>query len=247
MNTVRKRVPVFVGATTLGTRETILRLEYAREAGADGTLLGLPMWQPCTEEIAVRFYASISEALPDFPIIVYANEHAFRFDFPPSFWARVVKHAPTAIAAKFMKPQMYLDCLKACDGKINLLPMPEMARRFVEQSPSTVTAVWATSASMGPAPIVALMDSLRRKDVERFEKIAADLEWCGEPIMRPGGVISELARYNIQFEKLRFEVSGYCKPGPCRPPYDILPEHHAAATREHARRWVEISKRYKPR
>ena len=76
------------------------RLTFAQEQGADGTLLGLPMWQPCTTDMAVKFYADVSGAFPKLPIMVYANARAFRFSFPPEFWARVADEAPTVIAAK---------------------------------------------------------------------------------------------------------------------------------------------------
>lgn len=46
LGTVRGRVPTFVGATQLGTHEVVHRTRFARDHGADGILLGLPMWQP---------------------------------------------------------------------------------------------------------------------------------------------------------------------------------------------------------
>jgi len=41
---VRKRVPVFAGATTLNTRDTIARGRALRDLGADGLFVGRPMW-----------------------------------------------------------------------------------------------------------------------------------------------------------------------------------------------------------
>ncbi len=77
--TVGKRIPLFVGATAMGGHEAYKRLAFAREQGADGTLLGLPMWQPCTVDMAVRFYAEVGRAFPDLAVMVYANARAFRF------------------------------------------------------------------------------------------------------------------------------------------------------------------------
>ena len=246
VETARKRVPVFIGATCMGTHQTIERLRYARDLGADGTLLGVPMWQPCTEDIAVEFYAAISETLPDLAIMAYANPHAFRFDFPPSFWAKVAERAPTVTSAKFMNTRTYLDCLAAVNGRINLLPFPEVILEYVEQSPESVTAVWATSASMGPQIIVMMMEAFANKDMDLFNKIAADIKYAGAPIMKPDGIIpsGDFPFYNIQFEKLRFEASGYCKPGPARPPYGFMPEHFVEDAKENARRWVEITEKY---
>src|SRR5579862_3577501 len=46
--TVNRRVPTFVGTTALGAHEVFRRLRFIRERGAAGTLLGMPMWQPCS-------------------------------------------------------------------------------------------------------------------------------------------------------------------------------------------------------
>src|SRR3984893_6539781 len=68
---VARKVPLFVGATALGGHEAYRRLVFARERGADGSLLGMPMWQPMTTEMALRYYAEGSAALPDLAMIVY--------------------------------------------------------------------------------------------------------------------------------------------------------------------------------
>src|SRR5712692_11004798 len=53
----RKRVPVFAGATALGTKETIQQMRGLKDVGADGAFVGLPLWQTPTIENAVQFYA----------------------------------------------------------------------------------------------------------------------------------------------------------------------------------------------
>jgi hypothetical protein len=40
-------------------------MRFIRERKADGTLLGLPMWQPVSTDMAVEFYRQMSEAFPD--------------------------------------------------------------------------------------------------------------------------------------------------------------------------------------
>jgi len=243
LSTVDKRVPVLVGATTLGTHETVRRMRFLRDRGADGTMLGLPMWQPCSEEQAVKFYASISEAFPDMAIMVYANPHAFRFSFPPSFWGAVAEAAPTVTSAKFANPATYLDCLAASSSKINFLPIDSMALMFAQQAPDAMTACWATAACMGPQPCVALMEAIAAKDLDRAGEITKDISWANETFI-PGGNVEEFGKFNLQLEKIRFNESGYCKPGPIRPPYDVVPENYAAGARECGRRWADLVKKY---
>src|SRR5215831_17198376 len=75
----RGRVQIFAGATALGTREVIRQMRGLRDAGVDGALVGLPLWQTPTVENAVQFYADLSAAVPDLPVMVYSNSWFFKF------------------------------------------------------------------------------------------------------------------------------------------------------------------------
>jgi trans-o-hydroxybenzylidenepyruvate hydratase-aldolase len=83
LETTRGRVPFFTGATSLSTRDTIWQTQQARDLGADGTMVGLPMWCSADVPTAVQFYRDLAENCPDVAICVYANPQAFRFSFPP--------------------------------------------------------------------------------------------------------------------------------------------------------------------
>ena len=122
LETVKKRIPTFIGTTALGTHEVVRRTRFAAQQGADGSLWGLPMWQPLTVDMAVEYYRSISEGFPRLSLMVYGNHRAFRFAFAPEFWGRVVDVAPTLIAAKFSRPNVLLDCLKVSKGRVHFLP-----------------------------------------------------------------------------------------------------------------------------
>ena len=107
LETVAKRVPTFIGCTALGAHEAVRRIGFAQDLGADGVLLGMPMWQPCTTDMAVEYYRAVSEMFPQMPVMVYANARAFRFNFSdPAFWRRLVDVAPTMMSAKFSNPKV---------------------------------------------------------------------------------------------------------------------------------------------
>lgn len=243
LSTVNGRVPTFVGATTLGTHQTIERLRFASERGADGTLLGLPMWQPCTDEMAIRFYESVGEAFPDLAIMVYMNERAFRFDFSNEFWAELVERVPTAVCAKFGRPDRYLELLDITKRRVNFLPMDMMAFPTASISQPDVTACWTTAAGMGPQPSVALMDAIRANDMDRAKLTSEEITGACEVLFTPE-VMAEFGHYNIQLEKLRIQAAGYSDPGPIRPPYDVVPDEWAENARECGRRWAELVEKY---
>jgi dihydrodipicolinate synthase/N-acetylneuraminate lyase len=242
--TVNKRVPVFIGATALGTHDVARRIRFLRDRGADGTLLGMPMWQPCVLPIAVQYYESLSQAFPDFAIMVYANPRAFRYEFPPEFWKQIVQRAPTVIAAKFAMLGTYPKVLRVAGDRINFLPVDHTAYNFARIAPDKMTACWTTAAGMGPAPSVALMDALLAHDWERAKQISDEINWAVEPSEVVLGNQTVFASYNIQIHKYEMETAGYCTPGPARPPYNYMPEQYAEAGRETGRRWAQIRAKY---
>lgn len=240
---VGRRVPLFVGATALSAHEAYRRLTFARDRGADGSLLGMPMWQPVTTEMALRYYAEVSAALPAFAIMVYANARAFRYGFPFEFWAELIKVAPTAISAKYSRSEGLAKLIEATKRRINFMPIDMSVAEFHGISPETTTACWATAAAMGPEPAVAAIDAALRHDETRLKAIDADIAWANEPIMGLLAKPDVFASYNIQVEKIRIEAAGYCRPGPIRPPYNVIPQSYAEAARECGKRWAMLRRR----
>ena len=244
LKTVRGRIPTFVGTTALGGHEVARRIRFVKERGATGTLLGIPMWQPATLEMAVQFYASISEAFPDFPIMVYANPRAFRFAFDVDFWGLVMEKAPTVMSAKFSSKTILRDAVAASKGRINFVPPVGLAYEFAQLSPETTTTCWIPA--VGPQPAVALMKALAARDAQRAKAIADDIAWAIEPHHIVTGSQDIFASYNIQMEKILMGASGYCKPGPIRPPYNVMPQNFAEAVREGGRRFAKLREKYSP-
>ena len=250
LSTVNGRVPTFIGATAAGAHEAVRRLRFVAERGATGSLLGLPIWQPVTTDMAVRYYAEISAAVPDLAIMAYANARAFRYNFPVEFWAGVAEQAPTVTSAKFSNPAQLLQFQAASQGKVHFLPIDQRVHEFSAIAPETTTACWATAAGMGPEPSLAIIDAIRaaqagQGDRARITAVAAEIAWANEPIDYILGNPELFAHYNIQVEKLRMEAAGYCRPGPIRPPYDVIPDEHAEAARECGRRWAKIAERFR--
>lgn len=241
LETVKRRVPTFVGSTALGGHQTVRRLKRLQELGADGTLLGLPMWQPATARMALQFYADVSAMFPKLAVMAYANARAFRFGFPQDFWAAVVKAAPTVTSAKYSRSEGLQSLIEATGGHINFVPSDMFVHEFHEISPETTTACWATAAGMGPLPSIALMKALKAGDAAATKTLVDAIAWANDPIM-PLVLKPELfASYNIQVEKTRINASGYSNAGPTRPPYQDFPEEYAAPSREAGRRWSRIS------
>jgi trans-o-hydroxybenzylidenepyruvate hydratase-aldolase len=60
----------------------------------------------------------------------------------------------------------------------------------------------------------------------------------------PKGDLAEFAKYNIGLEKARIDAAGWMKAGPCRPPYQLVPEEYVAGARRSGQLWAELDRRY---
>jgi dihydrodipicolinate synthase/N-acetylneuraminate lyase len=242
--TVNRRVPTFIGTTALGGHEVVDRTRFVRDRGADGILLGMPMWQPLVMKEAVEYYREMSELFSDTAIMIYANARAFRFQFVTEFWQAVANVAPTVCAAKHSRPAHLAEFIAASRGHINFVPHEGTVAKFYEIAPDTTTACWATAAAMGPAPAQAIIDAILRKDAAAIETLAAAIAWTGEPVKPITSNPDIFASFNIQLEKTRINEAGYCLAGPMRPPYDFVPDDIAEAARECGRRWARLCRSY---
>lgn len=247
LRVVDKRVPTFIGTTALGSHEIVRRMAFVRDRGADGVLLGMPMWQPLTVAMAVEHYRAMSEAFPTLAIMVYANQRAFRFNFrDTSFWEGVVRTAPTVMSAKFSMANAVVPLQAAAGGKVHFLPHDDAVGEFYKLAPDTTTACWATAASMGPQPSLAMINAILDRNDERISAVAKDIAWTVEPIAPLLATPDLFASYNIQVEKLRINAAGYCNAGPVRPPYHVVPDNIAEMSAECGRRWRSICAKYSP-
>jgi dihydrodipicolinate synthase/N-acetylneuraminate lyase len=242
LKTVRGRIPTFVGTTALGGHEIARRIKFIKERGATGTLLGIPMWQPATLDMAIKFYADVAQTFPDFPIMVYANPRAFRFPFDVDFWAQVVKKAPTVMSAKFSSKAILRKVVEVTQNRVNLVPPVGLAYECARLSPESQTTCWMPS--VGPQVGLALMKALAARDAQRAKAVADDIAWANEPHHVMTGSQEIFASYNIQMEKILMEASGYCKPGPIRPPYDVMPEDFRKAATEGGQRYAKLRDKY---
>lgn len=241
------RVPFFAGTTSLGTRETIRQTREARDLGADGTMLGLPMWCAADLQTAVRFYRDVAEACPDMAICIYANVAAFRFPFPPEFWA-AVSEIPQVVMAKYGTTAGLAADLAASKNRIRLMPIDMEYCKAAQAAPDAVTAFWSSGAVCGPELAVHLRDMVANARKTNDWAAVGELTGAiGKTVwsLIPRGDFQEFNKYNIGLEKERMNAGGWMKAGPCRPPYIFVPEEYLEGARASGRGWAELCQKLK--
>jgi trans-o-hydroxybenzylidenepyruvate hydratase-aldolase len=249
VETARGRVPLFVGSTTLNTRDTIRQTRWASDLGADGTMLGLPMWCAMSIPAAVRFYQDVAEACPEMAIAIYANPEAFRFDFPPSFWAQVAG-IRQVITCKYIGVSNLLLNYAVTRKQIRFLPIDFDYYGAARMDPEFSTAFWTSGAVCGPNVVIALRDEVaaakQSGDWSKAKAISEQMAPTAAPLF-PGGSFKEFSMYNIPLEKERMNAAGWMKAGPSRPPYDVVPEAYLEGARKSGVMWADLHRKIGPR
>jgi trans-o-hydroxybenzylidenepyruvate hydratase-aldolase len=217
-----------------------------KDLGVEGGFVGLPLWQTPTLTNSVKFYADLAEAVPDMGLMVYANPLFFKSTFPVEFWSGVGKHCPTVITCKYVgnlmdPPNMLKDLPASMDAAphVQFLPIDFAVPMAYEMVGDRLKGMWSTSCAMGPEPIVALQRALDAGDKARMGAIMSELNALPNAIPD----FREFSKYNVQVEKVRCNAAGYIKAGPCRAPYEDLPDDWRALAEASGRAWAELCER----
>jgi len=239
----RGRVPFFAGTTSLSTRETIEQTRAAYDMGADGTMLGLPMWCSADVPTAVQFFRDVAEACPDGAICIYANANAFKFAFPPPFWAQV-SQIPQVVSAKYGLLTRLLTDIAASQQRIRFLPIDGEYYAAARMEPEFTTAFWSSGAVCGPEVATSLRDEVilakETHDWSRVQKLSAGINESLFHLV-PNGDFELFNKYNIGMEKERMNAGGWMKAGPLRPPYHLVPEQFLESARTSGRKWAALA------
>src|SRR5437867_8988187 len=65
VETVNKRVPLMIGVTSSNPREIVRKMNFVREIGGEGVLLGLPYYEALPVRDIATFYRQVAELFPD--------------------------------------------------------------------------------------------------------------------------------------------------------------------------------------
>ena len=239
VHALKPELPLFIGATTLNTHDTVARIEYLHYLGVQGVFLGRPFWSELGPEAMLRFYQDITTAFPDMSLVLYDNPEAFKGPIPVSVYAGLATN-PGVIGAKYMAigPKYRAD-MEAVQGKIRLLPIEADWLQAHILYPEDAVACWSSSALCGPEPTLFLRDALERRDYASSRWISTRMEWAYEPFLARQN-FREFSKYNIPLEKIRFNEAGYVHAGPSRHPYHSVPPLYVEGARENGRRWRQM-------
>ena len=232
----KKRVPVFIGATSPNAREVVQRLKFVQDIGGDGTLLGVPYYDAQSPEYIAEFYAQIAERFPKLGILIYHNPVNHKVKIPVSVFPKLVQY-PNIIGMKdsHRDTREFVRLMEIIRGKISV--MTNQAQMFPYYRMGAA-GCWSIDAWMGPWPVLYLRNLVRAgKDEEALHVIAEIMSAAGGE--RPGGNEGATAKLPIEF-------AGYVNPGPARTPIMKFSETTLERARKKAESWKKLCDNYRP-
>jgi hydratase-aldolase len=240
---VNKRVPLFIGCTSLNSRETFRRMAVARDAGADGVLIGVPFYFPSTVDNAVRFYHDMAESYRDLAIMIYHNPPLHRITIPVDAFNRLVLE-PNIVAMKdsHRTPDEFQDLKKIIRDQIHVFVNTSQYVRF---APLGAAGCWSFDLWMAPWPMLRLRDAVEKGDQAAAESIQRDLYPGGVPTPVHGAPPPDLT-WRETLSKIAIGFAGYCDPGPLRPPFVEIPDDVMERAKARAAQWQALGRKYGP-
>ena len=99
VDAVNKRVPLFIGCTSPNPREVVQKLNFVKDLGAEGVLLGVPYYETLHVQDAIKFYHEIADMYPPLSILIYHNPGNHKFTSPVPAFKELIKK-PNIIGMK---------------------------------------------------------------------------------------------------------------------------------------------------
>jgi trans-o-hydroxybenzylidenepyruvate hydratase-aldolase len=229
---VKKRVPLFIGCTSPNPREVIQKMNFVKDLGADGVLLGVPYYETLTVPNAVQFYRDIGELFPKLNIVIYHNPENHKFTIPVKAFQELVK-VPTIIGMKdsHRSSQAFMELQRIVDGRLSVFVNQTQLYPYFDMG---AAGCWSTEVWMGPWPVLYLLDVVRRGDTATAKQVIADIVGDGAGGRPAAG------------EKRPAEYADYCKVGPTRVPFVHFSEAALEKAKRRAAHWMKLNDKYRP-
>jgi len=232
---VNRRVPLFIGVTSVNSREALEKIRHVDGSGADGILLGVPYYFPSSVENAIRLYRDVGEMFPKLNIMIYHNPALHHVTLPVAAFTEIMKN-PAVVAMKdsHRSPEEFVELVKLVRGRIGVLVHQG---QYATYAGLGAAGFWSIDAWMGPWPQLALRDAVARHDAAAAKAITLDIV----PPNQPPASLS----WRETAAKVAIRMSGYVDPGPLRPPFVEIPAEVTERMRQRVERWKQVCAKYR--
>ncbi len=236
VETVKKRVPLFIGTTSPNPRDVVRKMKFVQEIKGDGVLLGIPYYDPQSPDFIADFYSQIAEMFPNLAILIYHNPVNHKVKIPLQVFPKIVKH-PNIVGMKdsHRDTREFVRLQNIIEGKISVLVNQAQLFPFARMG---AAGCWSIDSWMGPWPVLHLRNLVRQgKDREAQQVVGELMGGSGGGRPDPG---------EGSTGQLPLEFAGYCKPGPTRTPIVKFSPAMIERAKKKAEHWKALCEKYRP-
>lgn len=233
---VNKRVPLFIGVTSVNSREAVEKIKVVADTGADGILVGVPYYFPSSVENAVRFFRDIGETFPKLNIMIYHNPALHHVTLPVEAFREIIRN-PAVVAMKdsHRSPEEFAALQEIIRGRMSVFVFQG---QYADYSGLGAAGFWSIDAWMGPWPQLALRDAVRDGRINTARVITLDIV--------PPGMPAPSLSWRETASKIAVRMAGYVDPGPLRPPFVEIPAEVTERMHKRVARWHKVCEKYRP-
>ena len=212
---VNHRVPVYSGAGSCSTKETIKLAKAMEDAGSDGLSVITPYFIKPTDEEIYQHYADVARAVK-IPVLLYNIPKSTGCNIPASVVARLAKDVPNILGIKDSSGDMenlkgYLEAAKDTNLKVLIGSDSKISEAYALGASGCV----AGTSNLIVDTIVPLWKALKENNIDVAKKLQKDIDVL-RGILKLGTVPSMLKR--------SVELSGIAPVGSARKP--VLDSNH---------------------
>ena len=238
LDAVKKRVPVFIGVTSLNSREVVRKAKIARDMGAEGIFTGVPFYYPPTVDNTVYFYHELADFFPNLSIQIYHNPPLHNIHIPVSAFTKLIeKRNIVSMKDSHRSTLEFIRLIDVTKGKLSVF-VNQM--QYYPYRALGASGFWSTDAAMGPYPLLHYRNCTDAGDGEGAKEVMRDImglstgsdDWQGP---------QDNAR------KLGATSSGYANQGPNRPPFRVVRPESLERAKKRGEGWGKLNEKYKPR
>lgn len=167
------RVPVIVCTSSMGTDEVIQLSRYARDRGADGLMINLPIYFPLTDEDVFNHYEAISKAV-DLPIMLYDFPYVTHLEMSPELISKL-SYIENVVGIKETGTLEKVEQILRIEKQEPFYVFTGISFIFLEVLKIGGAGVICPIPCIVPGEVVSIYESFRKGDMEKASQLQGNI------------------------------------------------------------------------
>lgn len=167
------RVPVVVGTSAMGTDDVIQLSRYARDRGADGVMINVPVYYPLTDDDVFNHYQAIAKAV-DLPIMLYDFPSVTHWEMSPELISRL-SYIENIVGIKETASLEKVEQVLKIEKKEPFQTFAGISFILLEGLKLGAAGVICLIPNVAPREVASIYESYRAGDIEKASQLQASL------------------------------------------------------------------------